>query len=1020
MCDPGLLAEVSEWVRSGFGFAAEVHPLPGERDWNFLVTDPATERRYVLKVFAEGESPGFVDAEVAVQRRLAEQGLPVPEVIASGSGSAVLPFGRTNRLARMVTWLPGRPLAGQKHLPDLFWHHLGRTVGRVCLALRGFDHPAVHRRFAWDLANAEQQILQDLNRIDCSRLRGDLQRMLDEAGPVRAASRDDLAQSLIHGDLNDHNLLVSRRFDLPEENVSLSGIIDFGDMVWSRTIHELAVAIAYAVLDRDDPLWIARQMVAGCAEIHPLSTAETEVLWHLVRLRLGLSAAMAARQQESDPENGYLAVSQAPLRRTLPLLLAIPGRFAEAAFREAAGLPPLACFARTADWLSRTIGGGIAAGGFSGNPPDSGTVRLPQGPLPRIDWSVTSPLIGGDPQGIHAQIESRTVGILEDSPGGFGIGAWGEPRLVYQSPQFEACPAVRRRTVHLGLDLVAPAGTGIYALADGTIHDLAVIDLPLDYGGVLMIHYPDREDGGVFVLYGHLSPASLEGKKKSDPVRRGERIAWLGERHENGGWLPHLHLQVMADGLDLGCGFPGVCAARWQDLWLKFCPNPGPLLAQPDSVTDGRAADTATLVDRRRTLIGRSVRLSYSSPLQIARGWKQYLYDQSGRRFLDAYNNVPHVGHCHPRVVEAASRQMGILASNTRYVSRLQTDFAERLLATFPEPLDVCFLLNSASEANELALRLARAASGGRDMIVTEHAYHGHTSSLIDLSPYKHNGPGGSGPAEWVQTIPIADTFRGVYPATDRDAGKKYARFADAAIGRIHDRGSRLAGFIAETCPSVGGQVIFPEDYFRHLYPRIRAAGGICIADEVQTGYGRMGDCFYAFQSHGVVPDVVVLGKPIGNGHPLAAVVTTREIAAAFDSGMEFFSTFGGNHVSCAAGLAVLEVLETESLQARAQQTGILLGQQLHAAIGNHPLVGEIRGRGLFWGIELVRAKETLEPARHEAAWVCNRMRDQGILIGTDGPHHNVLKIRPPMPFDGPNADQLAASLADVLDVLTR
>jgi len=337
------------------------------------------------------------------------------------------------------------------------------------------------------------------------------------------------------------------------------------------------------------------------------------------------------------------------------------------------------------------------------------------------------------------------------------------------------------------------------------------------------------------------------------------------------------------------------------------------------------------------------------------------------------------------------------------------------LSATLAPPLDVCFFVNSASEANELALRLSRAYTRQRDMIVLEAAYHGNTTALIDISPYKHAGPGGAGAPDWVHVAPLPDDYRGAYRRDDRQAGVKYAAQVAAIVGELQQNGRGLAGFIAETCPSVGGQLMLPPGYLTNVYRSVRAAGGVCIADEVQTGLGRMGTHFWAFEAHGVVPDIVVMGKPLGNGHPMAAVVTTREIADAFDNGMEYFSTFGGNNVSCAVGLAVLDVLQEEKLQAHALAVGARMLGGLRALAERYEIIGDVRGSGLFLGVELVRDRETREPAGDEASFVANRMREMSILLGTDGPYHNVVKIRPPMPFDAADADRLVESFERIL-----
>jgi 4-aminobutyrate aminotransferase-like enzyme len=421
---------------------------------------------------------------------------------------------------------------------------------------------------------------------------------------------------------------------------------------------------------------------------------------------------------------------------------------------------------------------------------------------------------------------------------------------------------------------------------------------------------------------------------------------------------------------------------------------------------------------RRRARSASNLSVAYREPLKIVRGWKQYLFDHTGRRFLDAYNNVPHVGHCHPDVVRAAELQMRLVSSNTRYLHDSFHEFAERLTSTLPPPLRVCCFVNSGSEANELALRLARAHTGRKDIVVLDAAYHGNTTTLTDISPYKFNGPGGSGRKPWVHVAPLPDLFRGAHRYGDPDAAAKYASGVAELVRSLQRAGKPPGAFIAETCPSVAGQIILPAGYLQAVYSRIRESGGVCIADEVQTAYGRLGDAFYAFESHQVVPDIVVLGKPIGNGHPLAAVVTTEAIARSFDNGMEFFSTFGGNTVSCAVGRAVLDVVQRERLPQHAATVGARLRLLLQSVAGRHEIAADVRGSGLFLGIELVSDRVTLAPATAEAEYVVNRMRDRGILIGSDGLWHHVLKIRPPMPFDQRDAEQLAAVLDDVLTEL--
>lgn len=430
----------------------------------------------------------------------------------------------------------------------------------------------------------------------------------------------------------------------------------------------------------------------------------------------------------------------------------------------------------------------------------------------------------------------------------------------------------------------------------------------------------------------------------------------------------------------------------------------------PDIVPSHSMSHNSTLtkaetLTHRRQLLGRNLSIAYRNPLKIVRGSMQYLYDDEGRQYIDAYNNVAHVGHCHQRVVKAGQDQMALLNTNTRYLSDLINAYAEQLISTLPKSLNVCFFVNSGSEANELALRLARAQTHARDLIVLDHAYHGNTTTLIDISPYKHDGSGGSGPPSWVHKVPLPDLYRGPYRYDDDKAGEKYAQHVNEAIERLSP--GKLCGFIAESLPSVGGQIVLPETFLTVVYQVVRAAGGVCIADEVQTGYGRIGTHFWGFESYGVTPDIVVMGKPIGNGHPLGAVVTTTEIAESFDNGMEFFSTFGGNNVSCAIGRAVLDTVLEEDLQSHARQVGERMLGQLRKLMERHEMIGDVRGSGMFLGVELVTNRQSREPATTEAELIVNDLREAGILLGTDGPFHNVVKIRPPLPFSANDGDRL-------------
>jgi 4-aminobutyrate aminotransferase-like enzyme len=740
-----------------------------------------------------------------------------------------------------------------------------------------------------------------------------------------------------------------------------------------------------------------------------LTEDEVETIWGFVALRMAVSIVLAAEQMAARPDDPYLAISQGPIRRTLPRLYDSGYTYATAILRHACGFAPIPNTAKIIDFMERKTGT------FS---PIMGE-RLTAENTIGLDLSIGSPLLHGDfAENAEVKLTPRIFGQMADAGAKYGIGRWNEPRLIYTEDMFKTGEGMldERRAMHVGLDIFGDAHLPVHAPLEGVVHSVRYSPGSQDYGHVIILAHATDDGTPFWTLYGHLGAKTFDLVKVGQQISAGDQIGVFGEPHENGDWPPHLHFQAITDMLNLHDEFSGVGLGSQKAIWNALVPDSSKtMLGIPDGIVAPLAPEKADTLKVRKEKIGRNLSIGYQDHVKIVRGWKQYLWDDQGRKYLDAYNNVPHVGHAHPHVVAAGQRQMGVLNTNTRYLHDLLNRYAEKLTATMPDPLSVCFFVNSASEANELAIRLMKAYTKQKDIIVLDAAYHGHTNTLIDISPYKHAGPGGTGAPDWVHTASIADVYRGPYKANDTLAGQKYAADVQSQIEKIESLGRGLGGFIAETCPSVGGQIIFPDGYLKAVYSHVKAAGGVTMADEVQTGYGRTGSGFYAFEQQGVVPDMVILGKPIGNGHPIGALVTTPEIADAFNNGMEFFSTFGGNTVSCATGIAVLEVMEREKLMAHAEQVGRYLLDGLKQFVGKYDIVGDARGAGLFLGLELVRDHETLEPAAEEASFVSNLMREHGVLVGTDGPFHNVVKIRPPMPFTTADADFLLEKLDKVL-----
>ncbi|MEL6721501.1 MAG: aminotransferase class III-fold pyridoxal phosphate-dependent enzyme, partial [Bacteroidota bacterium] len=537
-----------------------------------------------------------------------------------------------------------------------------------------------------------------------------------------------------------------------------------------------------------------------------------------------------------------------------------------------------------------------------------------------LDLSVKSLDLGNNSNFDTISAFNKTIArLLLEKAVAIGVGGYGEIRPFYSTDAYEieGNEGAQWRTVHLGFDVWADAGTTVFAPLDGIVHSFQDNASERDYGPTIILEHKISEAFTFYTLYGHLSKESLNDLQEGESIPKGTPIATIGAPPVNGNWPPHLHFQVILDMLDKKGDFPGVAFPDEKAIWKSICPEPSSFFQYlPPKPTESSLTEESIMKTRKKHL-GKSLSLSYQHPLHIVRGYGQYLYDQNARRYLDTANNVPHVGHQHPRVVYAAKRQLEVLNTNTRYLHENIVRYAEELLATFPPKLSVVHFVNSGSEANELALRMARTYSQQKDILAVEVGYHGNTNACIDVSSYKFDGKGGQGAPETTHLLPIPDTFRGKH-RNPQNAGQQYAAYAESIINNLKTQQKGIAGVIVESILSCGGQIVLPPNYLKELYRIVRSVGGVCIADEVQVGMGRVGEHFWGFELQGVVPDIVTIGKPIGNGHPLGAVVCTEAIANAFNNGMEYFNTFGGNPVSCAIGQAVLKVVQEEQLQQNA------------------------------------------------------------------------------------------------------
>jgi 4-aminobutyrate aminotransferase-like enzyme len=738
--------------------------------------------------------------------------------------------------------------------------------------------------------------------------------------------------------------------------------------------------------------------VAGVHDVAPLSDEELSLLWPLLLTRLAVSVTNSGLGKLARPDDPYVVVSERGAWDFLEASASWPEDYVTARLRLACGRPAHPGAAALARHLATL--------------PSAAVVAVPLRAAPVLDLSIGGAGSPDDPQRFDIAALGRHVDAV--AVGGVALGRYAEPRLIYTAPAFvtETPTGRERRTVHLGVDVFVPSGSAVCAPYDALVVDVATRPDDLDYGGVIALEHRTAEGVAFYTLYGHLSPAGFPHRVGSR-VRAGEVIGAVGAPGENGGWPPHLHLQLGLTTLGRGSDWPGVASPDDVEAWLALYPSPAGLLGLDPARVDGRPGDDARRIERRRRRFSHNLKTSYRQPITAVRGIRHHLYDAWGREYIDAYNNVPQVGHCHPRVVRRIADQARLLQTNTRYLQDVHLDFGDALAARCPAPLEVCFFVNSGSEANELAIRLARAYTGARDTVVLEEGYHGNTNAAIALSHYKFAGKGGTGPEPWVHVAALPDPYRGRYRGAD--SGAAYAAEVGAILDRLVAAGRRPAAFIAETLPSVGGQIVPPAGYLADVYARVRAAGGLCIADEVQTGLGRLGEWFFGFEGQGVVPDILVLGKPIGNGHPIGAVVTTRAIADAFANGMEFFSTFGGSSVACAVGREVLSIVDDEGLMAHARRIGDRLQAELRALAQRHALIGDVRGHGLFLGVEFVDDRDARTPASEQTDYLVARLREHRILVGTEGHDNNIIKVRPPLTFDDAAAERLLAALASVL-----
>jgi len=981
-----------------YDITGKASKLPGEVDFNFKIKVEDGED-YILKISRPDEDENYLDFQQMLLQYVENHGknLIAPRVIKDPENELITSFkddfGK-ERKVRLLSWVSGRVWSSvNPQLNDLRFS-LGQQCGSLTQALQGFDHQEAHRDFEWDVAQS-LWTKEHLNLFENEKK--EIIEYFQQQFEKSQHAYSTLRKAVVHNDANDNNVIVSEDLINPK----VKAAIDYGDAIYTQIINDLAISCAYCIMGHNDPLEASLSIVSGYHSTFNLQEEELVHLYNAIAMRLVISVTKSAINKRKEPDNEYLLISEKPAWKVLKKWRNISADFAYFSFRNACGFnghPNKKCFEEWASTQKVTC---------SDLFPDTNTKEIHH-----LDLSVSSKWIGHQKDFNNLDLFQFKIDQLQkEKPNKIIAGGYLEPRALYTSNAYDKIGNYGKesRTIHLGVDFWFPENTAVHSIFDGEIV-VAVNDAgDKEYGGLVILKH-QTNNFMFYTLYGHLSVESATQHEVGDSLKKGQKIGELGNTKENGNWVPHLHFQVLLSILDYKTDFPGVAYFKQIEVWKSICPNPN-LIFKSEALDKQNDVSNDELINYRKQHLGKSLSLQYKVPIKMVRGAGQYLMDQYGRKYLDTVNNVAHVGHEHYNVVKAGQEQMALLNTNSRYLHANINALAKELIETLPPELNVLHFVNSGSEANELAIRMVKANTGQRDIIASEIGYHGNANMCIDISSYKFDGKGGSGSPKHTHIFPLPDAFRGKF--SGENTAQKYAEEVKKQIDTIQKKGRGVGAFIIEPIISCGGQIELPEGFLAKAYKHIREAGGLCISDEVQVGCGRMGKTFWGFQLHNVVPDIVTIGKPLGNGHPIAAVACTQEVAEKFANGMEYFNTFGGNPVSCAIATEVLRTVKREKLQENALAIGEFLKTELKILSKDFPIIGDVRGQGLFLGIELVDAN--LNPLAAQTDYLANRMKDHGILMSTDGPDYNVLKIKPPLVFTKQNAEELIFYLRKIV-----
>lgn len=956
-------AEAELIAAEHLGITARAQPLGSQQDANFLLHADDGTPAAILKI----ANPAFGTVEIEAQDAAADliasacPHLRIATVLRRPDGSPRRTTVNTENgpaVARLLRHLPGGTLSGPRHLSPGTVAAMGTIVAKVSTALRDFRHPGLDRVLQWDPQHADRVVAKLAGHIAEPDRRTAVQAATAEAWAQVQQLAATLPSQAVHLDLTDDNLIrdPDSRPPLPD------GVIDFGDVTTSWAVGELAVSLS-SILHHDgiEPHHVLPAVRAFHA-VRPLSPEEAEAVWPLVVLRAAVLVASGRHQAAVDEDNVY---AKTALDREWRI------------FEQATSLPlPV---------MTRLIGD---ATGTADAPARTVRADAPVRPLLRdlaaADITLLDLSTDADSMDHGVWTDAGTEARLVTSALADGAAAVATPYARARLTRTPALSAVSPATVPTGIDLWLGRDAVVQAPAAGKILDAAPGHVELTYGTqVLSLSFPRAAQ-----------PVVTSGAT----VQAGEDITHLGS-----GAAVHVALRD-AD----GPAVPPLVRPEYAAGWLALTADPAPLLGL--AADSGRTQERG-LLDRRDAVFATVQEHYYANPPRIERGWRHHLLSTDGRSYLDIVNNVTPLGHAHPRVEQAVSRQLRRLNTNSRFHYASVVEFTERLATLLPDPLDTVFLVNSGSEAVDLGLRLAIGASGRPDVVALREAYHGWTYASDAVSTSLQDNPNALATRpSWVHTVDSPNSYRGRHRGPD---AVRYASEAVAVIDELAAAGRPAGAFIGETFYGNAGGVALPDGYLAQVYAAVRRHGGLAVADEVQVGYGRLGHWFWGFEQQRVVPDIVCVAKAMGNGHPLGAVITSRAVADRYRDQGYFFSSTGGSPVSSIVGLTVLDTLRDEDLQGNAARVGGHLKRRLEALADRYGIIGAVHGSGLYLGLELVRDRTGLEPATEETSELCDRMLDLGVIVQPTGDHLNILKIKPPLCIDTTAAD----FFADMLDL---